>query len=748
MTTKAAVIHDSLKEFECGKYLQCLKTLEDLHFPTFNLLEWVRDNNVAICSIVSKQYTETTSQIAKKVMNSTQDTLGNILMKIRNFNSTEYNLGLVTECAILYNLILIHFKNKTEENSTRTLFGEDLNSHVENTIKRILATNTCSSFRIFDNDTGTDINKSLLCCLKPLLHLWSCVATTSEKQQLGPLVKKLLAENSKEMGEWDIQFALPAVPGLTNKNRLCGTLGNNMTAMFKVLDIALRTHKFNSQVAEQIEHIGWIPHIHYIQAYCLYRECEYQKAIDVLNKLEQNFMSDILESFVLNLKGCCLFKLGNCWSGIQNFQSALKKNFSFLLPLYNVMMVYKHQQKEEAELDSLRYLVKALKREGNESKQFVKFRLNRFEISKTSYPLLTLPYALYLQSSRSLQLGHFSQAAENFLDLLTILMETPILQPSDSFMNSIPIPGVAEIHLEAAFCMLSAERYPECIAICSWLLSCISDSLPASFSESLEESSCFDKNGHSDQEEDFLLSDSEISKKRPRSKISSKNYFADHSKHCISETSSMNDVLVSALLYKADAYFHLQETENIFSCLQRATNIIKNESANLIPDSPELEPLSKRQKINLGSQPTSDPYPVELNTKRKHQNSLISSVYNNTGVLLQCQKKIREALHCFRMGLQINPHDPSLNFNCALTLIQLKETEQAAFFWAKHRAFDFSMDTVRLKHKLSEKQKELELLQNANQKDLPDVTKITDTPEPCTLLRFDICILRTLLQSK
>ena len=752
MTTKTTdiLINNSLEDFECGKYSQCLKTLEEIQFQTFDLLEWVRDNNIAICSLVSKQYTQTVSAV-KDFAYSTQVKLENLLTKIRSFNSAENNLALMTECVVLYNLILLNSKYQSEENSTQKFVGENLNSHLEITVKRILGTHIYPSTWLSDNETEhkfskIGINESLLCCLKPLLHLWSCVVSTDEKQHLEALVKTLHAENSNEITEWDIRFALPASLGLTNQNPVCVTISDNMTAIFQVFDIALRTGTFNCDTAKQINHVAWIPYIRYVEAYCLYKKGEYQKALDVLDRPEQNFTGDLLQSFVLNMEGCCLFKLGNYWSGIQKFQSSLKKNFSFHFPLYNVTLVYRHQQKVDAELDSLKYLVKALEIKGNEPKEHVVFQLNRFIISKTPSYSLPLLYALYLQSHRSLQLGYFSQASEHFLDLLTFLMETPVIQPSDPFNNSTPIPGILEIHLEAAFCMLSAERYSECIIVCNWLLlSCISDFSSVSFSESFEEPTIFDNDSHSDQEEDFLFSNSEISKKRSYSKISSRNYFPNQTKYCISEQSSVNDILVSALLYKADAYFHLQDTENVFSCLQSATNMIKNEDANLIPASPELQPLPKRQKVSLTNQSTSDPsYPMELKYKRDYQNTLISSVYNNTGVLLQCKGQFQEALHCFRLGLQIKAGDSSLNFNCALTLIKLKKTKEMAFFWAKHRGFDLSMSQLR--KTLSEKQKELELLQNANQENLTYATKITDPPTSYTLLRFDICILCKLLQ--
>ncbi|XP_014785086.1 uncharacterized protein LOC106879875 isoform X2 [Octopus bimaculoides] len=581
-------------------------------------------------------------------------------------------------------------------------------------------------------------------CFQPVFFLCYCLAVCTDQQMIVDICHRFRIEESINESDWKICFATPVLVGFEEKLKNSHLLIQELAVVFKTFDSTLPLTETHFRPDVSLSQNPYKSYVIYIKAHSLYIKNMFEAVLQLFQEEDTTYYTDAQSVLFLNLKACCYFKLGNCWSAVENFQAALKLDFSFLVPLYNIAVVYQQQKHVQAELDTLKYLITALN--STTSIQYNIVHLGEDNQLKLSRYLdmygapLRLPYIMYLICKRCLQENYLDEASEHYLDLLGYFRDNHFLQHSETYMLSCPLPSITEIHLEAAFCMLKAGKYDECIIICDWLLSCVNgdnsrDYLHAS-------SMMFSQLNRSDEEEDYFLpGSSQFSKDRNCSMTS----FGNSPGQDIGTNNSLSHLATTllALLYKADSLVHIDQLDDALQTLQLATQTVQENPHLLSKVLPLQQPSEKCQKGDDDS--SAIPFLGDATDPQAPFLSVVQAVYNNTAVLLQSRHRYQDAVHCFRLGLQISPKDLLLSFNCVLTLICLKQFESGADLWTTYREMKGSKTAL---HKLL-KSKRTQLESFKNQKEsLKSTPKCTDEPSLFVVLQLDIAILENVLRTR
>lgn len=740
-----STIHSAVIEFLSGKYIKAIDALDVLQFQTFDIIEWVRDNNVFLFRAVRNEYEERETSSAE-IWKSFEK----FLMKIRS-NSYVYDDArqcqmLILECVVLYNMLFFHTTRQLA--ATNDVSGMSLQtqkSHLEITLQRIIhyekKVGSCQmvSRKSMTRKPCKPNSDFPWFYFQPAFFLCYCLAVCTDQQMIVDICHKFRIEESIIESDWKICFATPVLVGFEEKLKNSHLLVQELAAVFKTLDSTLPVTETNFRPDISLSQNPYNPYIVYIKAHSLYINNSFEAVLQLLQEKDTTYYTGAQSILFLNLQACCSFKLGNCWSAVEKFRAALKLDFSFLVPLYNIAIVYRQQKHVQAELDTLKHLITALN--STTSIQHNLVHLGEDKELKVSRYLdmygtpLHLPYILYLISRRCLQENYLDEASEHYLDLLDYFRENHLLQHPDTCILPCPLPSITEIHLEAAFCMLKAGKYDKCIIICEWILSCVNDNTSR---ECLQASSMMSSHlNRSDDDEDYFLpGSSQMSTDR--------NPFGNSPDQNPnnSTNNSLSHLATSllALLYKADSLIHIDQLDDALQTLQLATQTVRENPHLLSKVLPLQQPPEKYQK---GDNNSAIPFLGDATNTQAPFLSVVQAVYNNTAVLLQSRHQYQDAVHCFRLGLQISAKDLLLSFNCVLTLIRLKQFENAADLWTTYREMKDSKTAL---HKLLKaKRTQFEGLKSQKES---FKSEHTDKPSLRVVLQLDIAVLENVLRTK
>ncbi|XP_030673386.1 Fanconi anemia group G protein isoform X2 [Nomascus leucogenys] len=177
--------------------------------------------------------------------------------------------------------------------------------------------------------------------------------------------------------------------------------------------------------------------------------------------------------------GSCHRKMGNPQRALLYLVAALKEGSAWGPPLLEASRLYQQLGDTTAELESLELLVEALNVPcSSKAPQFlieVELLLPPPDLASPLH-CGTQSQTKHILASRCLQTGRTGDAAEHYLDLLALLLDS--LEPRFSPPPSPPGPCMPEVFLEAAVALIQAGRAQDALTVCEELLSRTSSLLP------------------------------------------------------------------------------------------------------------------------------------------------------------------------------------------------------------------------------------------------------------------------------
>ncbi|KAL4825412.1 hypothetical protein H8958_000537 [Nasalis larvatus] len=177
--------------------------------------------------------------------------------------------------------------------------------------------------------------------------------------------------------------------------------------------------------------------------------------------------------------GSCHRKMGNPQRALLYLVAALKEGSAWGPPLLEASRLYQQLGDTPAELESLELLVEALNVPySSKAPQFlieVELLLPPPDLASPLH-CGTQSQAKHILASRCLQTGRAEDAAEHYLDLLALLLDSS--EPRFSPPPSPPGPCMPEVFLEAAVALIQAGRAQDALTLCEELLSRTSSLLP------------------------------------------------------------------------------------------------------------------------------------------------------------------------------------------------------------------------------------------------------------------------------
>ncbi|XP_041461674.1 uncharacterized protein LOC121412978 [Lytechinus variegatus] len=252
-----------------------------------------------------------------------------------------------------------------------------------------------------------------------------------------------------------------------------------------------------------------IPHqlqdqVQYIRAFCLYHHGNFTEALDACQRLTEIISKDCVSVQVYNLMGCCLRQMGKPHMAQQQFRKALT-SCSIIPPpsLFNLSVTYRDLGDEDAEVKSLRLLVKALAldqtADENGDDTFISpspawppvlLLPVSWTKERSDHPMQSFDYwtGVYVLAKRSHDLNQTDIAVDMFMALLSdvVLLESSSLAFDRGSRGNSLLPPLKTIYLDAATALLKAGKTQEALAVCDKLLSKSSilqhDSIPDSSS--------------------------------------------------------------------------------------------------------------------------------------------------------------------------------------------------------------------------------------------------------------------------
>ncbi|XP_007522894.2 Fanconi anemia group G protein [Erinaceus europaeus] len=182
---------------------------------------------------------------------------------------------------------------------------------------------------------------------------------------------------------------------------------------------------------------------------------------------------------VYTILGTCLRKMGSPQRALLYLVAALKEGSAWGPPLLEASRVYRQLGNTAAELESLELLVEALSIPHSSRTHQLLIEVELLLPSPDPASPLhcgTQSQAKYLLASRCLQTGRAEDAAEHYLDLLALLLDS-----SESKFSPPPAPPgpcMPEVFLEAAAALIQADRAHDALTVCEELLGRTSSLLP------------------------------------------------------------------------------------------------------------------------------------------------------------------------------------------------------------------------------------------------------------------------------
>nr|XP_006817449.1 PREDICTED: uncharacterized protein LOC102801977 [Saccoglossus kowalevskii] len=305
-------------------------------------------------------------------------------------------------------------------------------------------------------------------------------------------------------------------------------------------------------------------------------------------------------------------------------------------------------------------------------------------------------------AKRCLELERYEVAAEKYVDLLGMTVDSSILQCED-IPNSMP--DFIIIYCEAVAALLMVYRHEDVCLVAQELISkstssddngrlliinqFSSPSLLVSFSD---ETLNVSKNTLLDETFDEPMEST--SRKRLRSD--------DKEMHRSCQSSDEEKLLHVAivLMMQAESLVEMNQSSDALECLDHVCQLL-GDVMPIIEEQLDDGVGIKRRRINTDG---------ELATTRTNDNKIHnrlleikSDAYNNKAMVLIGLNKGHEALQMLLLSIHCNADNSNAVYNHTLILFDMKRQIEAVNNWLQYRHIDSKMDSLQISHLLRKK---------------------------------------------
>ncbi|NXO69184.1 FANCG protein, partial [Phainopepla nitens] len=193
-------------------------------------------------------------------------------------------------------------------------------------------------------------------------------------------------------------------------------------------------------------------------------------AFSLLQEAARGFCSKEVLAQIYTCAGCCAQRMGKPQTALQHLKWALQVDFQCLSALSHAAAVYHELGETDVELQALTLLYEALRKSPPAAAPSSPCFLMRTELLVHTPVLSSLlrrhhpSEVKYLLAQRSLRDGRVANAANHYLDFLSLLQEG--LQEQVPLDGSSGLPRIPEVFLEAASALEQAGSYQDAITVC------------------------------------------------------------------------------------------------------------------------------------------------------------------------------------------------------------------------------------------------------------------------------------------
>ncbi|XP_071955350.1 uncharacterized protein [Antedon mediterranea] len=692
---KLKLLQQACDLFKRGKFNQCQQELEKCCNQEVTPLQWVLKNN----HLVSKSFCQSCE---KEVKNE----LKYLLFQVKGIPPSRQVLPV--ELALTFNHYLLLFKQYQ--------CNEDLVS-VKTVIESINSTwlRVCRASDVSVSDAE---NCDYLCCFVKAI---SCSLSNADLLTPVLLLGCLQSVCHLACGDIDEAYTILAVVNknmpvmmqqkyvqfifLQNFQSRCTTetrtnkesIGDSHCVhACKVLHAVVHSVKKkdlnsvmslvkSSQLGSPLYLSTW-----YWSMYSLYLEEQYNEVTNGISAMVSGKKLTTRDrSIATNLLACTLMKQNKGTAAIALLRQCLQDEFSYLLPLYNLALMYGKQGQVAAKLETLHLLTMALHQQNapllkpeptlvlktthQKSKQMIVVK-NVVE-QRPSHLLV-----FYKLAKSCFNAARFSDAADHYLDLLSSLNDTSF-ESNNSGIVEDNLPSLITIYFEAALAQVKSRRLSDALLIINKLQEKLPH--PPVYKSDPGQLDLRSKDEVTEEVLEEVPGKSDgvfTTMKRPR-------MMSNHQQSDV----SLNDAFYSYVkisLLKVFCLVACRQNESALQCVDTVLDHLEKCPVKGISHT------SKRRKLDQDMHTC-------LNQSGDPILRLKAETYNNKAIILIGQNRLQEANELLLNGIHCCPGFVDVVYNHTLLLIKLCNQSAASDNWIQFRFANVVLNTSVISHLLS-----------------------------------------------
>ncbi|XP_033100434.1 Fanconi anemia group G protein-like isoform X2 [Anneissia japonica] len=442
----------------------------------------------------------------------------------------------------------------------------------------------------------------------------------------------------------------------------------------------------------------------YWSMFCLYWEGKYSDVINGVNSVVNGNILSVRDlSIATNLLACSLMKQNRITAAIALLRQCLQENFSYLLPLYNLSVMYGKQERVTAKLESLHLLTMALHQE-NESVMKKEPAILLDAAHGKSKPKIIVqniiewqPSSLlvfYMLARSCLDAGRFSDAADHYIDLLSALTDLSCV-PSTAHKacesGQQELPSLVTIYYESALSQTKSGRLLDALLI----IKKIQEKLPHPPTYCANPGKVEHPSTSSVQEDAVEdQSDDGTFPGRKRQREMSESHF-----QLEASDDRVNENFYSYVKIRLLEVFCLVRCHRVEEALNCIDSVLKLLNKCQGVHKKEMQHSSKKIKLDQGDMPASI-----ANVENQSEHPVLrlkAEAYNNKAVILIGQNKLQDANELLLNSIHCCPGFVDTVYNHTLLLFKLGNQSTASTDWLRFRYADVALNSSMVSHLLA-----------------------------------------------